>query len=53
MERNAFPILMNGTMQREVNAFTLDNTGWLAAKCVYGELKHLLCHWHVDRLALC
>ena len=28
---------------------TADNTGWLAAKSVYGELKHLLCHWHVDR----
>lgn len=29
---------------------TTDNTGWNAATSVYGEeLRHLLCHWHVDR----
>lgn len=29
---------------------TVDNTGWSAAKGVFGDsLKHLLCHWHVDR----
>jgi hypothetical protein len=28
----------------------VDNTGWSAAKGVFGDsLKHLLCHWHVDR----
>ncbi len=28
----------------------IDNTGWSAAKGVFGDsLKHLLCHWHVDR----
>lgn len=27
-----------------------DNTGWNAASTVYGqELRHLLCHWHVDQ----
>ena len=27
-----------------------DNTGWTAAKRVYGEdMRHILCHWHVDR----
>lgn len=27
-----------------------DNTGWNAASSVYGsDLRHLLCHWHVDR----
>ena len=28
----------------------VDNTGLSAAKAVFGDsLKHLLCHWHVDR----
>ena len=28
----------------------VDDTGWSAAKAVFGDsLKHLLCHWHVDR----
>lgn len=26
-----------------------DNTGWSATKKVYGDIKHLLCFWHVDR----
>ena len=26
-----------------------DNTGWSATKAVYGNIKHLLCFWHVDR----
>ena len=27
----------------------LDNTGWSAAQSVFGDVKHLLCRWHVDR----
>ena len=30
-----------------------DNTGWSAANIVFGEIKHLLCNWHVDRLVYC
>ncbi len=26
-----------------------DNTVWLAIKSVYGDIKHLLCYWHVER----
>ena len=26
-----------------------DNTGWSAARNVFGDIKHLLCRWHVDR----
>ncbi|XP_065899007.1 uncharacterized protein [Dysidea avara] len=26
-----------------------DNTGWSAARNVFGEIRHLLCRWHVDR----
>ena len=27
----------------------LDNTGWSAAQSVFGDIKHLLYQWHVDR----
>ena len=29
--------------------YSTDNTGWSATKAVYGDIKHLLCFWHVDR----
>ena len=29
--------------------FFSDNTGWSGSKAVYGDIKHLLCFWHVDR----
>ena len=32
---------------------TTDNTGWNVASSVYcSELRHLFCHWHVDRYVL-
>ena len=30
----------------------IDNTGWSATKAVYGDIKHLLCYWHVDRYVI-
>ena len=35
--------------QPTVYMICTDNTGWSATKAVFGEIKHLLCHWHVDR----
>ena len=34
----------------KVNSIQPDNTGWSAAERVFGgDIKHLLCHWHVDQ----
>lgn len=26
-----------------------DCTGWSATTAVYGDVRHILCFWHVDR----
>ena len=40
------------TIFEVANTSDLDNTGWSAAQSVFGDVKHLLCRWHVERYAI-